>query len=75
MKSTQSNTHKINYIIEAETFPGGRKFSRVFFDKAKGRIVDRTIELRKDVEECREHIVYLKNNTRDIQTPIKVSCF
>ncbi|XP_026327336.1 integrin alpha-PS1 isoform X2 [Hyposmocoma kahamanoa] len=71
VKSTQSNTHKINYIIEAETFPGGRKFSRVFFDKAKTRIVDRAIELRKDVEDCREHIVYLKNNTRDIQTPIK----
>lgn len=73
VKSTQSNVHKVNYIIEAETFPGGRKFSRVFFDKAKSRIIDRTIEIRKDVEDCREHIVYLKNNTRDIQTPIKVS--
>lgn len=28
--------------------------------------------LGRDVEDCREHIVYLKNNTRDIQTPIKV---
>lgn len=72
VRSTQSNVHKLNYIIEAETFPGGRKYSRVFFDNEKSNIVNRTIQLGKDVEDCREHIVYLKNNTRDIQTPIKV---
>ncbi|KOB77704.1 Integrin alpha 1 [Operophtera brumata] len=72
VKSTQTNTHKLNYIIEAETFPGGRKYSRVFFDNDKSNIVNKTIQLGKDVEDCREHIVYLKNNTRDIQTPIKI---
>lgn len=73
VKSTQTNTHKLNYVIEAETFPGGRKYSRVFFDNDKSNIVNKTIRLGKDVEDCREHIVYLKNNTRDIQTPIKVN--
>ncbi|XP_011558846.3 integrin alpha-PS1 [Plutella xylostella] len=75
VKSTQTNTHQINYIIEAETFPGGRKFSRVFFGfnptANNSNIIDNTIILKKDYEDCREHIVYLKNNTRDIQTPIK----
>lgn len=73
VRSVQSNTHELNYVIEAETFPGGRKYSRVFFDSDKSNIVNKTIHLAKDVEDCREHIVYLKNNTRDIQTPIKVS--
>lgn len=73
VKSTQTNVHNLNYVIEAETFPGGRKYSRVFFDNDKSNVVNKTIRLGKDVEDCREHIVYLKNNTRDIQTPIKVS--
>ncbi|XP_026499697.1 integrin alpha-PS1 isoform X1 [Vanessa tameamea] len=71
VRSVQSNTHELNYVIEAETFPGGRKYSRVFFDSDKSNIVNKTIHLGKDVEDCREHVVYLKNNTRDIQTPIK----
>ncbi|XP_045772971.1 integrin alpha-PS1 isoform X1 [Maniola jurtina] len=69
--STQTNSHEINYVIEAETFPGGRKYSRVFFDSEKSNIVNKRIHIRKNVEDCREHTVYLKNNTRDIQTPIK----
>lgn len=73
VKTSQSNIHRLNYVIEAETFPGGRKYSRVFFDSDKSNIVNKTIMLGKDVEDCREHIVYLKNNTRDIQTPLKVS--
>lgn len=71
VRSAQSNSHELNYIIEAETFPGGRKYSRVFFDTDKSNIVNKTINLDKDVEDCREHVVYLKNNTRDIQTPIR----
>ncbi|CAG9561864.1 unnamed protein product [Danaus chrysippus] len=71
VRSTQSNSHELNYVIEAETFPGGRKYSRVFFDSEKSNIINKTIHLGKDVEDCREHVVYLKNNTRDIQTPIK----
>ncbi|XP_049873202.1 integrin alpha-PS1 isoform X2 [Pectinophora gossypiella] len=71
VRSAKTNTHRINYVIEAETFPGGRKYSRVYFDAEKTNNVNKTIILGKDVEDCREHIVYLKNNTRDIQTPIK----
>ncbi|KAL0883105.1 hypothetical protein ABMA27_016566 [Loxostege sticticalis] len=71
VKSTKTNVHTLNYVIEAETFPGGRKYSRVFFDAEKTNIVNKTIRLGKDREDCREHIVYLKNNTRDIQTPIR----
>lgn len=71
--SAQTNNHEINYVIEAETFPGGRKYSRVFFDSEKSNIVNKNVNVRKNVENCREHTVYLKNNTRDIQTPIKVS--
>lgn len=72
VKTSQSSIHRLNYVIEAETFPGGRKYSRVFFDSDKSNIVNKTIMLGKDVEDCRKHIVYLKNNTRDIQTPLKV---
>ncbi|KAG6456594.1 integrin alpha-PS1 isoform X2 [Manduca sexta] len=71
VKSTQASALKLNYVIEAETFPGGRRYSRVFFDSDKLSLVNRTITIGKDVEDCREHIVYVKNNTRDIQTPIK----
>ncbi|XP_068633179.1 integrin alpha-PS1-like isoform X2 [Battus philenor] len=71
VKSTQTNRHELSYVIEAETFPGGRKYSRVLLDSEKTNIVNKTLRLDKDVEVCRQHIVYLKNNTRDIQTPIK----
>ncbi|GBP30999.1 Integrin alpha-PS1 [Eumeta japonica] len=73
--SMHSNVYTLNYVIEAETFPGGKKFSRVFFGNdptaRRSNVVDRNIELRKDVRDCRQHVVYLKNNTRDIQTPMK----
>ncbi|XP_063536455.1 integrin alpha-PS1 isoform X1 [Cydia strobilella] len=71
VNTLQNSLHNVNYVIEAETFPGGKKFSRVFFDSDKSNIIDKTIQLQKDTEVCREHWVYLKNNTRDIQTPIK----
>ncbi|XP_014367387.2 integrin alpha-PS1 isoform X1 [Papilio machaon] len=71
VKSTQAITHELSYVIEAETFSGGRKYSRVLLDSEKTNIVNKTLRLGKDVEVCRQHIAYLKNNTRDIQTPIK----
>ncbi|XP_073956802.1 integrin alpha-PS1-like isoform X3 [Choristoneura fumiferana] len=71
VNTAQNIIHNINYVIEAETFPGGRKFSRVFFDSEKVNIVNKTIQLGRNSEACREHIVYLKNNTRDIKTPLK----
>ncbi|KAM3965312.1 LOW QUALITY PROTEIN: multiple edematous wings [Aphomia sociella] len=72
VQSTQNNIHKLNYVIEAETFGNERKFSRVFFDSEKRNIVNKTISLGKNEDHCTEHIVYLKNNTRDIQTPIRI---
>lgn len=71
VKSTKTNALKLNYVIEAETFPGGKRYSRVFLDTEKTNIVKKSIVLDKEIEDCREHIVYIKNNTRDIQTPIK----
>lgn len=73
VRSAHSSVHDLNYVVEAETFPGGRKYSRVFFGSEKSNIINKTIQLGKDEELCRKHIVYLKNNTRDIQTPIRVS--
>lgn len=67
--------YPISYTIEAETFSGGKKFSRIFFGSPtdKKSVLSNIINIRKDEEVCVEHIAYLKNNTRDIQTPIKVS--
>ncbi|XP_059052225.1 integrin alpha-PS1 isoform X2 [Achroia grisella] len=72
VESIESNTHRLNYVIEAETFANERKFSRVFFDSNNKNIVNNTITLGKNVEHCTEHVAYLKNNTRDIQTPIRI---
>ncbi|XP_026762048.2 integrin alpha-PS1 isoform X2 [Galleria mellonella] len=72
VESTENKIHKLNYVIEAETFANERKFSRIFFHFEKTNIVNGTIILGKDIEYCIEHIAYLKNNTRDIQTPIRI---
>ncbi|XP_023726795.1 integrin alpha-PS1 isoform X2 [Cryptotermes secundus] len=81
MKVTTNLT--LNYSIEAETFQSGRKFSRVWFggqegDKKQSHIVRKRIEMkfdplrrRGDVKKCETEIVYLKENQRDIQSPIK----
>lgn len=63
----------ISYNIEAETFSGGKKYSRIFFDSTnvKKSFTSNIIYVKKNEEVCIEHIAYLKNNTRDIQTPIK----
>ncbi|XP_069676356.1 integrin alpha-PS1 isoform X2 [Periplaneta americana] len=75
-------TLRLNYSIEAETFQSGRKFSRVWFggrdaDKNQPHIVRKTIEMkydarqhRKNVRHCETEVVYLKENQRDIQSPI-----
>lgn len=64
----------LNYTIEAEM---KRKFSRVFFGPdftSRVNVVRQKIEvLTNGKEDCREHTVYVKENTRDIQTPIEVS--
>jgi hypothetical protein len=63
------------YTIEAETFSSNKKFSRVFFGpdtKKLSNIIKRQIIVKTDgVLKCHQETVYIKENTRDIQTPIK----
>ena len=64
----------LNYFIEAETYSGVKKFSRVWFGVGNSRphYVNRTVTLdTKKVVHCQKEIIYLKENTRDIQSPIK----
>ncbi|XP_043273061.1 integrin alpha-PS1 isoform X2 [Venturia canescens] len=65
---------QLNYYIEAETYSGVRKFSRVWFGsgKTKSHYVNRTVSLDPSkLVHCQRETVYLKENTRDIQSPIK----
>lgn len=76
-ESTPVKTLKLLYVIEAETFNSKKKFSRVFFgpdfDK-RSNIVKRNIQIRTNgIMDCYEEIVYVKENTRDIQSPVNVS--
>ncbi|XP_063705337.1 integrin alpha-PS1 [Culicoides brevitarsis] len=63
------------YNIEAETFNGMKKFSRVFFApylESKNNSIRKSIKiLPNGRQNCQTETVYLKENTRDIQTPIK----
>ncbi|XP_011869360.1 PREDICTED: integrin alpha-PS1 isoform X1 [Vollenhovia emeryi] len=66
---------RLNYYIEAETYTGTKKFSRVWFavsGNARPHYLNRTVTLDSTkLMHCQKEIVYLKENTRDIQTPIK----
>ncbi|XP_029660210.1 integrin alpha-PS1 isoform X1 [Formica exsecta] len=66
---------RLNYYIEAETYTGTKKFSRVWFGasgNARPHYVNRTVTLdTTKLVHCQKEIVYLKENTRDIQSPIK----
>lgn len=66
---------KLLYTIEAETFNNKKKFSRVFFgpDQSKrNNVVKRFIEVNTNgIMDCQEEVVYIKENTRDIQSPIQ----
>ncbi|XP_034942009.1 integrin alpha-PS1 isoform X2 [Chelonus insularis] len=65
---------KLNYFIEAETYSGVKKFSRVWFGfgKNKPHYINRTVTLDSNkLMHCQREIIYLKENTRDIQSPIK----
>ena len=63
------------YKIEAETFHNMKKFSRVYFGHDKDNrknIIQQKMSLKSDGNmECRQQVVYIKENTRDIQSPIK----
>ncbi|XP_026677028.1 integrin alpha-PS1 [Diaphorina citri] len=66
----------LRYKLEAETFVPTQKFSRIYFgpDKAaKWNIVEEKIELKSgESRHCRLQTAYVKENTKDIQSPIKM---
>ncbi|XP_031627907.1 integrin alpha-PS1 isoform X2 [Contarinia nasturtii] len=72
--SSNGKILKLIYTIEAETFNNKRKFSRVFFGadmKSRSNVVKRTINVQvNDQKHCQFETVYIKENTRDIQSPI-----
>lgn len=65
------------FTIEAETFNSKRKFSRVFFGPDSSRrshIVKRNLQVQTNNRmNCQRETVYIKENTRDIQSAINVS--
>uniref|UniRef100_A0ABD2WID0 Integrin alpha-2 domain-containing protein n=1 Tax=Trichogramma kaykai TaxID=54128 RepID=A0ABD2WID0_9HYME len=66
---------KLMSYIEAETYAGTKKFSRVWFGRDatnRPHYVRRVASLdAAKTMYCQKEIVYLKENTRDIQSPIK----
>ncbi|XP_030379040.1 integrin alpha-PS1 isoform X2 [Scaptodrosophila lebanonensis] len=74
----QSGTSKeLNLLatVEAETYEHQKKFSRVFFDHDDKRSNVIKSEVRVGTNgrsHCQQIIGYIKDNTRDIQTPIKM---
>lgn len=73
--SSQTQHLKLIYTIEAETYNNLKKFSRVYFGpdtKNRSNILRKQISVvTNGRQECREEIVYIKDNTRDIQNPIR----
>ncbi|XP_037816674.1 integrin alpha-PS1 isoform X1 [Lucilia sericata] len=66
---------KLMYTVEAETFAPNKKFSRVFFDRDNKRsnVIKREVTVRTDGRlSCQRVTGYIKENTRDIQSPIKL---
>lgn len=75
-ESTPLKMLELIYTIEAETFNNLKKFSRIFFgpdQKKRSNIVKRNVQIQTNgIQHCSEEVVYVKDNTRDIQSPIKV---
>lgn len=75
-ESIPSSNLELVYTIEAETF-NNKKFSRVFFGPdftKRSNVVKRNISVQTNgIMNCHEEVVYVKDNTRDIQSPIRVS--
>lgn len=76
-ESSPVKTLDLLYTIEAETFNNKKKFSRVFFGpnfNQRSNIIKRNIQVQTNgILDCHEEIVYIKEGTRDIQSPIHVS--
>ncbi|XP_062536719.1 integrin alpha-PS1 isoform X2 [Armigeres subalbatus] len=72
---SQSQQLHLIYAIEAETYNNLKKFSRVYFGpdtRSRSNTLRRQISVITDGrQECREEVVYIKDNTRDIQNPIR----
>lgn len=76
-ESVPIKTLNLTYTIEAETYNNLKKFSRVFFGPdftKRSNVVKRSIRVQTNgIMDCHEEVVYVKDNTRDIQSPINVS--
>lgn len=76
-ESVPIKTLDLVYTIEAETYNNKKKFSRVFFGpdfEKRTNIVKRRIQvLTNGIMDCHEEVIYVKDNTRDIQSAINVS--
>lgn len=74
-ETDKTQTLKIIYTIEAETFKNQKKFSRVYFGPdvaSRSNIMKRTFEIETNGEPtCFNEIVYIKDSAKDIQSPIK----
>ncbi|XP_023336836.1 integrin alpha-PS1, partial [Eurytemora carolleeae] len=68
-------TTLLKYKITAEVFKGGRKFSRVRFDtntKELTHTMEKRVQVRKYMlDGCFQELVYLKEGTVDIRSPIR----
>lgn len=74
IENSATKTLDLIYTIEAETFANMKKFSRVFFeyDNKRTNILKRRLKVQTDGRDlCTEETAYIKETTRDIQTPIK----
>lgn len=75
-ESTPNKMLDLIYTIEAETFNNLKKFSRVFFGpdfKRRSNMVKRNVQIQTNgIQHCSDEVVYIKDNTGDIQSPIKV---
>jgi integrin alpha 7 len=73
--SNKPQTLNIIYTIEAETFKGQKKFSRVYFGPDvinRSNTMKRKFSIVTNGEQtCFNEVVYIKESAKDIQTPIK----
>lgn len=74
IKSQSGRTLQLKYRIEAETFNADQKSSRIWFNNSLANSTNIKEEryIDKGDGECQKHVAYLKENVRDIQTPISM---
>ncbi|XP_058799124.1 integrin alpha-PS1 isoform X2 [Phymastichus coffea] len=74
VKEDHIRSLRLASYVEAETYSGNKKFSRVWFASGNNRphFVSSiaTLDARSPMH-CQREILYLKENTHDIQSPIK----